>query len=230
MIEWCRVPSGTLQTGDRWRAVPEFAIGKYPVTNAQYAQFVQDGGYADDQLWTDAGRSWKESAAITSPQFWLDSHWNIPNHPVVGVLWHEAIAFCRWLSERTGESVSLPTETQRERAARGDDERHYPWGDVFDGRLCNSAESGIGRTTPVYRYPEGASPFGVVDLSGNVWEWCLDGWDPAGPTGPAFDESSPRALRGGCFFDTSLSTLCEIRARYRSAERLPYVGFRVVRP
>ena len=229
MIDWCRVPSGTLQAGARWRAVPEFAIGKYPVTNAQFGEFVEDGGYADKRHWTDPGWTWRTVESIDSPQFWLDGQWNIPNHPVVGVLWHEALAFCRWLSARTGEPVSLPTELQRERAARGDEGLDYPWGEMFDGRLCNSAESGIGRTTPVYRYPDGASPFGVVDLSGNVWEWCLDPWDPSGPAGTAFDEDAPRALRGGSFFDTSLSTLCEIRARYHSAERLPYVGFRVVR-
>lgn len=228
MIEWREIPTGILPQ-PHGRIIERFSLGKYPVTNAQYMMFVDDGGYREQRYWTAAGWIWREAASVTAPGFWDDPHWHIADHPVVGVLWHEAIAFCHWLSSRTGETITLPNELQRERAARGDEGLSYPWGEFFDETLCNSAESGIGRTTPVDHYPGGKSAFDVFDLSGNVWEWCRDTWDPAGPAGRMVDDGAAPALRGGSFYDTSLSALCEIRARYRSDTRLPYVGFRVAR-
>ena len=92
-------------------------------------------------------------------------------HPIEGVRWDQTQLFCAWLSDQLGESFRLPTEAEWERAARGDDTREYPWGDRFDPGCANLAEARIGGTTPVGSFPRGASPFGVLDLAGNVDEW-----------------------------------------------------------
>jgi formylglycine-generating enzyme required for sulfatase activity len=92
-------------------------------------------------------------------------------HPVVHVSWHDAVAYCQWLSKRTGRAYTLPSEAEWEKAARGTDDRIYPWGDDWDAPRCNTCEGGLGGTTPVGAYPNGASPYGVSDMAGNVWEW-----------------------------------------------------------
>src|SRR5207249_3699107 len=93
------------------------------------------------------------------------------SHPVVHVSWHDVRAYCEWLSKVTGKAIRLPTEAEWEKAARGDkDKRTYPWGDVFDSAKCNSRELGLGDTSPVGVFPAGASPYGVLDVAGNVWE------------------------------------------------------------
>lgn len=97
-----------------------------------------------------------------------------PNHPVCGVAYEEAEAFCRWLSQLSGHGVDLPTEAQWEKAARGTDGRQWPWGDEFNPQMCNTREGGYEGTTPVERFPQGASPYGVLDMGGNVEEWTRD--------------------------------------------------------
>jgi formylglycine-generating enzyme required for sulfatase activity len=228
MIEWCTVSSGEVDVFGRREKVASFVIGRYPITVAQFESFVAARGYQEPGFWTEIGWEWRVQHEVVGPGFWNQEVWQNPNHPVVGILWHEADAFCAWVSEREGREISLPSERQRERAARGDRNAPYPWGEHFDERLCNCAESGIGRTTPVDRYPDGQSEFGVFDLSGNVWEWCRDAWKVGAPGDAPCESAAPRVLRGGSFADTSLSMLCEIRARYRSSVRLPNVGFRVV--
>ena len=99
------------------------------------------------------------------------------HHPVVNVTWHDACAYCRWLSEVTGKAIALPSEAEWEKAARGDqDQRAYPWGDAFDMLRCNSDELGLEDTTPVGIFPTGASPYGCLDMAGNVWEWTRSLW------------------------------------------------------
>jgi formylglycine-generating enzyme required for sulfatase activity len=100
------------------------------------------------------------------------------DHPIAYVSWYDAIAYARWLSEQTGQSWRLPTEAEWEKAARGSDGRAYPWGTIFDSTRCNTAESGQGKTTPVGRYPTGASTYGVLDMAGNVWEWTTSLFKP----------------------------------------------------
>ena len=134
--------------------LPEFYIGKYPVTNEQYAAFVK-------------------ATRQAAPQHWKNGQ--IPagkeNHPVVDVSWKDAVAFCRWLSQASGKTIRLPTEAEWEKAARGDDGRIYPWGDKPPTKeLCNFGGN-VGDTTPVGQYPAGASPCGALDMAGNVWEW-----------------------------------------------------------
>ena len=173
-----------------------FEIGKYPVTNEQYAVFVADTGR-------------------TAPSYWQKG--KVPKskekHPVVYVSWEDAAAYCQWLSEKTGEKWRLPTEAEWEKAARGTDGRTYPWGDEEpDKTRCNFGEN-VGGTTPVGRYPSGASPYGALDMAGNVWEWCADWYDEKyydralfrNPAGPA--NGQYRVLRGGSWL-AKIRLLC----------------------
>ncbi|MEA3350206.1 MAG: SUMF1/EgtB/PvdO family nonheme iron enzyme, partial [Chloroflexota bacterium] len=105
------------------------------------------------------------------PAYWDDSELSSPARPIVGINWHEAEAYCRWLSAVAEQIFRLPAELEWEKSARGTDGDIYPWGDEFESNLCNSVESHIYITTPVGLYPQGTSPFGLFDASGNVWEW-----------------------------------------------------------
>jgi formylglycine-generating enzyme required for sulfatase activity len=191
-------------------------IGKYPVTYSQYARFIEDDGYRRETFWSEAGWAWREREGRERPGYWEDDDYHNPIFPVVGVTWYEAEAYCRWLMDRCGANgagvqvwqgdrftevhlepgtfeVRLPTEEEWERAARGVDGREYPWGDEFDVYRANTEESdveeGYGiQTTAVCTYPQGVSPAGVWDMSGNVFEW----------TGSLYAEGSERlVLRGG---------------------------------
>lgn len=221
-FEWIDIPAGrvTLTTEKSWYAnyipegqsrtfdVPASTIAKYPITNAQYAKFIDAGGYRVRRWWTDAGWQARKERNWTEPRDWEGKQYDRADHPVTGVSWYEALAFCQWLSEVGGEDVLLPTEQQWQRAAQGGDGREYPWGNRFDASRCNTRESGIGTTTPVTRYPNGASPFGVMDMVGNVWEWCSTAYE----TGNTEPEGTPRrVLRGGSF----VNDLDLARAVYR---------------
>jgi formylglycine-generating enzyme required for sulfatase activity len=202
------IPKGKSRTFD----VPAFMIAKYPLTNAQYAKFVEAGGYREQKWWTDAGWQACEEKRWIKPRFWLNKKWNGADYPVVGVSWYEAVAFCRWLSETTGEDMLLPTEQQWQRAAQGDDGRVYPWGNEWDGERCNNSVSShdSNQTTPVTQYLDGASPYGVLDMSGNVWEWCLTAYE-SGSISP--DGTDVRILRGSAWLGT---TAADFRASYRN--------------
>jgi hypothetical protein len=196
-FEWIEIPVGKvkLEAGGYLKTdtvfdVPAFLIARYPITNAQYAIFVGAGGYRERKWWTHAGWQAREQQNWTEPRYWQDKKWNGADYPVVGVSWYEAIAFCQWLGETTGEKIMLPTEQQWQRAAQGDDGRKYPWGNEKPNeQLCNFGGN-IGHTTPVTQYPKGASPYGVMDMSGNVWEWCLTGY---GTGSVSLDETTPLA-------------------------------------
>jgi formylglycine-generating enzyme required for sulfatase activity/3',5'-cyclic AMP phosphodiesterase CpdA/energy-coupling factor transporter ATP-binding protein EcfA2 len=180
-----------------------FEIGKYPVTNREFKGFVDAGGYKEKKFWTQEGWQWREEANILEPRYWHDRKWNGSNFPVVGVSWYEAAAYCKWLSHTTGKEYRLPSEAEWEKAARGKDGREYPWGNKFDEKKCNSYELELGRTSPVGIFPGGKSPYGCLDMAGNVWEWCFDRFDEKyyeksldrNPQGPL--EGAVRVLRGG---------------------------------
>ena len=196
-MEFMRVPAGKFlmgSTDDEYYdekpqhtvELSEYLIGKHPVTNLEYQAFVRDAKYKEPEDWENDQFPTKKS-----------------NHPVVNVSWDDAIAYCKWLSQKTGKQHRLPTEAEWEKAARGIDGRVYPWGDVFDLKKANTSES-INGTTDVGSFsPEGDSPYGCADMAGNVWEWCND-WhsntyyksspssDPLGP-----DSGQHRVLRGG---------------------------------
>ncbi len=209
-FEWIQIPEGKVEiSGHGTFDVPTFAIAKYPVTVAQYTLFIEDKGYAVKEFWTQAGWDWKQENNITLPRFWGEKDYERffkPTHPIIGVSWYEAMAFCGWLSEKTGDKMTLPTEQQWQRAAQGDDGRAYPWGNGFDAKRCNSSvgtkSSG---TTPVTQYPNGASPYGVLDMSGNVWEWMLNEYDNLSIIN--INNTEMRGLRGGSWYDNDVNFL-----------------------
>jgi len=247
-IVWCGVSSGQFIMGSRDDSesvygketpqqridLPAYRISKYLITNAQYDAFAQDGGYtvAWRRYWTDAGWQWKEKR--TTPEQY-GGVFDLPNHPVVNVTSYEALAFCGWLSEKLGHPVTLPTEAQWEKAARGPDggaTHRYPWGDKITPEHANYDETGIGTTTAVGIFPQGTSPYGALDMAGNAWEWCLTQWrsdytqpvddDPAG--------DAPRVLRGGAFHGYKWDVRCASRYSNNPNHSLRFYGFRVVAP
>jgi formylglycine-generating enzyme required for sulfatase activity len=204
--------------------LPEYLIGKYPVTVAQYRAFVHATHDPVRPLLTSAP----------------------DDHPVVSVNWFEALAFCRWASEASGRSVQLPSEAEWEKAACWDEAAHrariYPWGDPWDPARCNTRASGLGRTTPVgYYSPLGDSPYGCADMAGNVWEWTRSLWgrdeedtdfgypyDPVdGREDLGADRGMLRVVRGGSFYDTETSVRCAFRCRYPPSFHFDAYGFRV---
>ncbi len=197
-----------------------YAIGRYPVTNAEFARFIEDGGYNRREFWTKAGWKQKESDGWTQPRFWDNEKWNDPSQPVVGVSWYEAVAYCNWLATRTGKPYRLPTEAEWEKAARGTDGRRYPWGNRWEPQNCNNKGNGPGRTTPVGQYPEGDSPYGAGDMVGQVWEWCSSkygGMDAKPKFGYPYrpddgreelDGDDTRILRGGSWYSDHPAAVC----------------------
>jgi formylglycine-generating enzyme required for sulfatase activity len=205
--------------------LPDYYLAKTPVTNAQYAAFVQATGHDPPSHW-EGGKP---------PQGKED-------HPVVYVTWHDALAYCRWLAEATGRPYGLPNEAEWEKGARGTDGRIYPWGNQWDATRCNSREGGRDDTTPVRVFPAGASPYGVLDMAGNVWEWTRSLWgkdmqkpdfrypyDPVdGRENLDAPDDIPRVVRGGAFSDLERLVRCMVRFRNFPFLRNWYVGFRVV--
>jgi formylglycine-generating enzyme required for sulfatase activity len=196
-----------------------YAISRYPVTNDEFARFIEDGGYRERDYWTEAGWKQKEGDGWTQPRYWDDDKWNAPSQPVVGVSWYEALAYCNWLAAKTGRPYRLPSEAEWEKAARGTDGRRYPWGNQWDPARCNNKESGPGRTTPVGEYPTGDSPYDVGDLVGQVWEWCSSKYASypylVGDAREGLEGDDVRILRGGSWADSNFAGVCRCGYRYR---------------
>lgn len=157
--EWITIPAGKFWMGEsrntRQVELPEYRISRVPVTNAQYAFYVKDTNAKPPEHWR---------GGEVPP--------GLDNHPVVRVTWYEALEYCKWLGGKIQQAVTLPNEAEWEKAARGDkDKREYPWGDDWHELHCNSRKLGLDDTVPVGLFLNGASPYGVLDMSGNVWEW-----------------------------------------------------------
>ncbi len=225
------------------------AIGKFAVTNAEWACFLSAGGYEDQRWWQgepsrawrsgegtaeDArsnNRSWREQfqrsperidyflavgtfdeataerwrrwcrqddeafeaelaerwpqGRLNEPRFWRDARFNQPGDPVVGISWYEARAYCAWLAASSGRSYRLPTEVEWEAAARGPDGRRLPYGEGYRPMAANTVDTHLFGPSPVGVFPEGDSPTGVADLSGNTWDWTSSAWGPTGEVEPS---------------------------------------------
>jgi formylglycine-generating enzyme required for sulfatase activity len=236
-IEWITIPSGEALISntskneifgtDHKKCVytkvylSEFQISKYPVTNAQYKEFL---------IATNHNRPSSPFFA----QFDLGKM-EYANHPVSWISWFDATAFCQWIGGR------LPTGVEWEKSASGDAGLVFPWGNTWRENHCNSLEAGKKMTTPVDQYPQGVSPYGVYDMAGNVWEWT-DEWvlSKKKMTKLGFRETMKLEelnqttqlpiLRGGSLISDKLSAqTCFRYVKYLPNEYGDWVGFRPVK-
>jgi formylglycine-generating enzyme required for sulfatase activity len=195
-----------------------YFISRYPITNIQFARFVKEDGYQSQEYWSSNGWEWRTGkydsrtmeamsrdwlehrplAKRNTPYYWHNIELSNPIVPVVGVNWFEAEAYCNWLSRKIvavpeGYTIRLPRDDEWERASRGKDGLEYPWGEGFEKKASNTWDSettgsGLGGTTAVCTFPQGVSPDGAWDMSGNVWEWAGSWYD---------DDRRYRIVRGG---------------------------------
>jgi formylglycine-generating enzyme required for sulfatase activity len=219
--------------------LPRYHIGRYEVTVAQFLAFVQASGFQSRTTQAPDGRT---------------------DLPVVNVSWHDAMAYAMWLDKSLRESrttpdgvrsilsaggqscrVTLPSEAKWEKAARGIDARVYPWGGTLDTAKANVQSSSKGAPTPVGLYPDGASPYGIFDMTGNVWEWTRSLWGTNTPDfGYPYDpndsqredlkaqDTVARVARGGSWDDVGQNARAANRYRLNPGVRIDYLGFRVV--
>jgi formylglycine-generating enzyme required for sulfatase activity len=223
----CTVPDGLFTMGDgsdndnqsHGVMLPAYQIGIFPLTVAEYACAVLAGSVAEP-----AADNWKSLS-------WQDQL-RRPNHPVVNITWFQATAYAKWLARVTGEAWHLPAEAEWAKAARGTDERSFPWGKRWDNERANTVESGIGTTTAVGSYPNGASPYGAQDMAGNVWEWCSSLYRPYpfrsddGREDPR-DAMNNRVLRGGSWADSARLARVTFRLRNQPDTVLAAYGTRL---
>lgn len=179
----------------------EYLIDKYPVTNRQFAKFMESGGYQFQGFWSDAGWQWRVSNSILQPAFWNDEKFNHPDCPVVGISWYEAMAYAAW----TGKH--LPTEAQWEFAAKGTGANQFPWGNEEPCSEKANYRAQFNRLTPVNQFESVPSEYGCIDMAGNAWEWCYDWYDDdyyensprENPLGPGYSSDEEKVCRGGAW-------------------------------
>ena len=234
-FDWRAVPAGRPMLRERGGYlvqaasfdVDAFLIARFPITNGQFERFVQaPDGYQAERWWAFSpdAQEWHLETGEAKRADFGDEH-----HPRTHVAWYEAVAFCRWLSEKTGEAIRLPSEAEWQRAAQGDDGRQYPWGEEWSADLChnNSRHDSIGTGSVLEYAGRGDSPFGVADMSGNIWEWCATRWD-SGANDLAGD--AVRVLRGGSWFDDVASFFrTTARSSWNPGLRSDLRGFRIVK-
>ncbi len=254
------VPAGAFKMGDNFgdgesRERPvhtveldAYYIGKLEVTNADWKKFQNDPGYDDPKFWP-GGRivPRDQSPYWTQPQNHGGGTPNSDNYPVIGVNWDAATAYCNWLSAKTGKKYRLPTEAEWEKAARGTDQRRFPWGNTIDHSYANIVGSQKFDTVQIAGYYDGskrgdfqthsgASPYGALDMAGNLMEWCQDWYQrdyyasspKKNPKGPA--TGAYRVLRGGAFFFEGHDARSYARSGgWPSLQAWRMIGFRAVR-
>lgn len=226
--------------------LPEFRIARAPVTNGEFARFVAEGGYERREFWTDEGWAWREKENWTHPLYWRragEGTWTERRmfdegpleleHPVTGVSFQESEAYARFAGRR------LPTEEEWEKAAswdaRGHTKRRFAWGDEQpDPTRCNYGMNFWG-TTPVNRFPGGASPFGCLDMTGNVWEWTSTPFDafpgfepfPYPEYSQVWFDGDHRVLKGGSWATNPQVLRTSFRNFFRRHFRIAFAGLRL---
>ena len=253
------IPAGAFLMGAAWDSfaydnelparevfVPAFRLARTPVTNGEFARFVEEGGYGRRELWTEEGWAWREKEAWTHPLYWRreGAHgWSErgmfgesalrPEHPVTGVSFHEAEAYARFAGRR------LPTEAEWEKAASWDEsdgtKRRFAWGDEApDGSRCNHGTASWG-TTPVGHFPRGASAYGCLDMTGNVWEWTSTPFDafpgfepfPYPEYSQVWFDGDHRVLKGGSWATYDSVLRASFRNFFRRHFRIAFAGIRL---
>ena len=231
-----------------------YFMSRYPVTNAQFEAFVKDPqGYTKDEWWTKAGLDWRKDR---KEHYRYRGVFALDNHPVVGVTWYEAHAFTQWATHKLREAKSelqvwknggiekmnidakqyeirLPTEAEWERAAREGKANRYPWGDEITPNHANYSDTNLNTTSAVGAFPKGTNDFGLLDMSGNVWEWCATEWQDNYEKYQAKEKNEPegksaRVLRGGAYGSVVRSLRCACRFNFDPSIEVSYFGFRVV--
>jgi formylglycine-generating enzyme required for sulfatase activity len=250
--DYVLVPAGPFRMGDNFNEgnsrewpvhtveLDAYYIGKYPVTNGEFAKFRNDPGYDDPKLWPGGQVVPKDQSTVWAR---TGSRPDRANYPVTAVTWDQAVAYCNWLSAKTGKQYRLPTEAEWEKAARGTDQRRYPWGNEIDPSYTSYKEKPLnfvgfydGSKRSDLQTHSNASPYGVFDMEGGVFEWCSDWYSPnyyafsprKNPAGPS--EGAYRVLRGASQYEEPW----ELRAANRSSgapsnENHHLLGFRCVR-
>jgi len=243
-IEWVAIPAARATIGcdgvqaiDNERPVHEvtlddFRIAKHPVTQAQFAKFIEAGGYRERRWWDDAGWSWLAGAHVSKPLYWREG---MANLPVMGVSAYEAEAFARFSNAR------LPSEAEWETAASWNPETGaasaFPWGEALPGPETANCDRAHRGATPVDRYPAGRSAYGVEDMIGNVWEWTssvfagfggFEPWPYEGYSQVYFD-GAHRVLRGGSWATRPWAMRASFRNWYQPQIRQVLAGFRLAR-
>ena len=245
---FCYVPAGSYQIGG-WNkpekaanlALHEFWIARLLITVDQYHAFIEAGGYTTKRWWTPEGWRWKGSQK--APWYWDNPQYTQPNQPVSGVTWYACMAYCNWLSEHLvdnlpeGYVVSLPTEAEWETAAAwdGTDKRRiYPWGaDDPTTELAVYDELKLTSAAPVGCCPAGVAACGVIDLAGNVWEWCTNSYQ-AYPDQAALEikdftrNDGDVPFRRGSYYENSTYVRCGARKWDVPGGGYGFYGFRIV--
>jgi len=253
-IIWCEVPAGDFLMGSdktsdprayddempqRKLQLPTYYIARHAITNAQYQAFINAGGYSNHDYWTDAGWEMKNDNNWTAPQYDGD---HISNQPVVHISWYEAYAVTQWLNAvlidslpdtlptRDNYEIRLPTEAEWEKASRGTDGRIYPYGDTFDKSRGNTFEMGVRQPSAVGIFASGESPYHVLDMSGNVYDWCLTKWRDSynSPEDNNPQGTFRRVVRGGSFANGNFNARCAYRYNSLPRIRRNYYGIRCV--
>jgi formylglycine-generating enzyme required for sulfatase activity len=258
--DYVYVPAGAFKMGDNFGdgmprerpvhtvALDGFYISKYEITNGEWKAFRDSPDYDDASLWP--GNRVMPKNQI---QYWnqANNHGggtpNSEKFPVLGVNWDGAVAYCNWISKTTGKKYRLPTEAEWEKAARGTDQRRYPWGNTIDHSYANyvgaqTFDTGMevgtfdGKTHGKLQTHDGSSPYGVADMAGNIMEWCSDWYSSnyyqlsplKNPKGPA--TGAYKVLRGGTFFEEPFDLRTYARsAAWPSLQSHRMIGFRPVR-
>jgi formylglycine-generating enzyme required for sulfatase activity len=232
-FEWCHILGGNVTLIDASDYggtkggsynVLDFAIGKYLITNGQYQSFVNHpNGFCDPAWWTYSTQAmqWRKDHTHPKPTAFAGN-----DLPVTRVSWFDSVAFCNWLSSEIGATIRLPTEQEWQRAAVGDTGWHYPWGNEFDEN-CGNFMKRLGKVSVVGSFPGGQSPFGVMDMIGNLSEWCLTTWST---DSIELDGYTYRVIRG-CAWNSGTPEYLRATDRglgWSPRGRLNDCGFRIV--